>query len=145
MPCLRSSALSVCYIFLLLIISTRTDEVGVSFLLNRVPQQLEFRVVLCFTSAPRGMPGTLTLKSGPVYPSPESPQQVEDDWPQVNDEDKKICHFRKWKQKCVQLMSVHTNETCDEESLMLSCTHKSIFIAISERLVPLHLKMWKNF
>ena len=40
-------------------------------------------------------------------------------------------------------MSVHTNETCDEESLMLSCTHKNIFIAINERLVPLHLKMCK--
>ena len=129
--------------FLLLIISTRTDGVGVSFLLNRVPRELEFTVVLRFTSAPRGVPGTLTLKSGPIYPCPEIPQQVEDDRPQVNDEDKKICHFRKRKQKCVQLMSVHTNETHDWEFFMLSCTHKIIFIAISERLVPLLLKMCK--
>ena len=129
--------------FLLLIISTRTDGVGVSFLLNRVPWELEFTDVLHFTSAPRGVPGTLTFKSGPIYPCPEIPQQVEDDWPQVNDEDKKICHFRKRKQKCVQLMSVHTNETHDWEFFMLSCTHKIIFIAISERLVPLLLKMCK--
>ena len=40
-------------------------------------------------------------------------------------------------------MSVHTNETHDLEFIMLSCTHKIIFIAISERLVPLLLKMCK--
>ena len=40
-------------------------------------------------------------------------------------------------------MSAHTNETHDWEFFMLSCTHNIIFIAISERLVPLLLKMCK--
>lgn len=138
----KFSSVSVLCLFLL-IISTRADGVGVSFLLNGAPWELEFRVVPCSTSAPRGVSGTLTLKSGFICPHPESPQQLEDAWPQVNGEDKKICHFRKWKQKCAQLMSVHTNEICDKESLMVSTTDKIIFAAISERLVLLLLKKSK--
>ena len=42
-------------------------------------------------------------------------------------------------------MSVHTNETCDEESLMLSRTDKIFFTAIIERLVLLLLKKSKIF
>ena len=68
--------------FFLLIISTRADGVGVSFLLSGAPWELEFRVVPCSTSAPRGVSGTLTLKSGLICPCPESPQQVEDAWTQ---------------------------------------------------------------
>ena len=40
-------------------------------------------------------------------------------------------------------MSVHTNEICDEESLMISRTDKIIFAAIGERLVLLLLKKSK--
>ena len=40
-------------------------------------------------------------------------------------------------------MSVHTNEICDEESLMISRTDKIIFAAIGERLVLLLLKRAK--
>ena len=42
-------------------------------------------------------------------------------------------------------MSVHTNETHDWEFFMLSCTHKTIFIAVSERLVPPTFKNVQNF
>lgn len=42
-------------------------------------------------------------------------------------------------------MSVHMNESCDEESLTLSCAHKIIFIAISESLVHLLFKDAQNF
>lgn len=38
-------------------------------------------------------------------------------------------------------MSVRTNQAHDEEPLTLACAHKIIFTAISERLVPLLLKM----
>ena len=48
--------------------------------------------------APGGVPGTLTLISGPTCPCPVKPrasQRVEDAWPQVNDENKNTSQFPK--------------------------------------------------
>lgn len=130
------------YLFFLLISSTRIDGVGYSFLLNW--SSLGTGVQRCSLFHPQHLEecqAHLTLKSCPICPCPESPQQVEDGWPWLNDENKKTSQFPKWKQKCVLLMSVRTNQAHDEEPLTLACAHKIIFTAISERLVPLLLKM----
>ena len=89
-----------CTCFFLSIISTRTDGATFPSYWMELLTNWSRGLFSAPSPAPRGVPGTLTLNSGPTCPCPVKPrasQGVEDAQPQVNDENKKRSQFPKWK------------------------------------------------